>query len=73
MSWGRQRKAAVVKAIRGGGITRDEACAHYLLSPEELAAWERAFDRDGATGLSAKGVLRGRERDRRLAQSFQVG
>jgi hypothetical protein len=73
MTWGKQRKAAVVKAIRAGAITRDEACAYYILSPEELAAWELGFDRAGATGLSAKGALRGREHDRRLAQSSQAG
>jgi len=49
--WSSRRKAAVVVAIRGGLITREEACGRYLLSDEELAGWERAFDRSGIPGL----------------------
>jgi hypothetical protein len=41
----------VVVATRAGLITREEACSRYLLSDEELAAWERAFDRSGIPGL----------------------
>jgi hypothetical protein len=49
--WSSRRKAAVVVAIRGGVITREEACRRYMLSEEELAAWETAFDRSGIPGL----------------------
>jgi hypothetical protein len=49
--WSSRRKAAVVVAIRTGVITREEACRRYLLSEEELAGWERAFDRSGIPGL----------------------
>lgn len=49
--WSPGRKAAVVAAIRAGVISREEACARYLLSPEELTAWEAAFDRNGVPGL----------------------
>jgi len=49
--WSSRRKAAVVVATRTGVITREEACRRYLLSEEELAAWERAFDRSGIPGL----------------------
>ena len=49
--WSSRRKAAVVIAIRAGAITRDEACERYLLSIEELAGWEAAFDKGGIPGL----------------------
>ena len=29
----------------------EEACERYMLSLEELAAWEAAFDRNGIPGL----------------------
>ena len=49
--WVPRRKAAVVVATRAGVISREQACEHYALSPEELAAWEVAFDRHGTRGL----------------------
>ncbi|MGS1017285.1 DUF1153 domain-containing protein [Allosphingosinicella humi] len=38
------RKAEVVAALRSGLISSEEACEAYGLSPEEIAAWERALD-----------------------------
>ena len=52
-AWGSRKKAAVILGIRAGLITRDEAYAMYLLSPEELASWETAFDRGGHQALIA--------------------
>jgi Protein of unknown function (DUF1153) len=49
--WVSRRKAAVVLATRAGVISREQACERYALSPEELAAWEMAFDRHGILGL----------------------
>jgi hypothetical protein len=49
--WSPRRKAAVVAAARAGLISREEACARYQLSAEELAAWEKAFDQNGVPGL----------------------
>jgi hypothetical protein len=49
--WSPSRKAAVIAAARAGLISREEARARYMLSDEELAEWERAFDRDGVPGL----------------------
>jgi Protein of unknown function (DUF1153) len=46
--WSSRRKAAVVVA---GILSRMEACQRYLLSDEELADWEMAFDRWGIPGL----------------------
>jgi hypothetical protein len=59
--WSSRRKAAVVVATRTGLITRDEACRRYLLSEEELAAWERAFDRSGIPGLRVQNRYFARE------------
>ncbi len=49
--WSPSRKAAVVEATRAGMISRQEACERYLLSEEELVAWERALDQNGVPGL----------------------
>jgi hypothetical protein len=49
--WSCRRKAAVVVAVRAGVLGRQKACERYLLSPEELAAWETAFDQNGIHGL----------------------
>jgi Protein of unknown function (DUF1153) len=49
--WSSRRKAAVVVATRTGILSRTEACRRYMLSDEELAYWEVAFDRRGIPGL----------------------
>lgn len=49
--WSSRRKAAVVIATRTGILSRMEACQRYMLSDEELADWEAAFDRRGIPGL----------------------
>jgi hypothetical protein len=49
--WVSRRKAAVVLATRAGVISREGACERYMLSPEELVAWETAFDQHGIRGL----------------------
>src|SRR5262245_21119118 len=49
--WSARRKAAVVFAVRNGSISRGDAYRRYLLSPEELAAWEAALDQNGIPGL----------------------
>ena len=53
-AWGSSMKAAVVLGIRGGLITRHEAYAMYMLSPEELTSWEAAFDCGGHKALMNK-------------------
>ena len=54
--WVVRRKAAVVAAVRSGGITIEEACRVYQLSKEELLSWERAFENYGLAGLRATRV-----------------
>jgi hypothetical protein len=49
--WSCRRKAAIVIAIRAGVLNRHEACERYMLSLEELAAWETALDQNGIPGL----------------------
>ncbi len=49
--WSPSRKAAVVAAARSGLISREEACARYMMSDEELVAWERDLDQNGVAGL----------------------
>jgi hypothetical protein len=49
--WVVRRKAAVVAAVRSGGITPEEACRVYQLSKEELLSWDRAFELHGLAGL----------------------
>jgi hypothetical protein len=54
--WSSRRKAAVVVATRSGIISREEACERYLLSHEELAGWETAFDKRGIPGLRVASI-----------------
>ena len=49
--WSCRRKAAVVAAVRAGVLSSQEACERYMLSLEELAAWETALDENGIPGL----------------------
>ena len=49
--WVTRRKAEVVAAVRGGLLSRTEACERYALSEEELACWSRLFDEHGTKGL----------------------
>jgi len=49
--WVSRRKAQVIAAIEGGLLTADEACTRYRMSREELANWQRLFDRVGVPGL----------------------
>ena len=52
IAWGTRSRAAVVIAIRSGTLSRVEAYERYMLSEEELSAWEEAFDseRNGEHG-----------------------
>ena len=49
--WTVQRKAVVIKAVRGGWVPIEEICAIYNLSADEFVAWERQVDRYGVPGL----------------------
>lgn len=49
--WVASRKAAVIRAIHGGLITRDEARETYDLSDEELDSWCEAVLQHGEAAL----------------------
>lgn len=49
--WVASRKAAVVRAVEAGLITREGALETYRLSEEEFAAWERAVTSHGQGAL----------------------
>ena len=59
--WVASRKAAVVRAVSAGLITRKDALAAYGLSEEELQAWHATVERFGETGLKATSVQRNRQ------------
>jgi transposase-like protein len=62
--WVVRRKAAVVAAVRSGGLTIEEACRVYQLSEEELLSWDRAFDLHGLAGLRVTRIQQYRSRRR---------
>ncbi len=49
--WVPRRKAQVVCAIRGGLISRQEACDRYGISDAELFSWEKLLDDHGLRAL----------------------
>ncbi len=59
--WSARRKAAVVAAVRSGGITVEEACGSYQLSIEEFLSWQRAFETHGLAGLRVTRIQQYRE------------
>lgn len=65
--WVTRRKAEVVAAVRGGLITLDDACKKWSLTEEELASWQRLFDRGGLKDLRATKIRDIRADDRRQA------
>ena len=60
--WVSRRKAQVVAAVEGGLLTPDEACVRYRMDHEELANWQRLFDRVGVPGLRTTRIQQYRER-----------
>ncbi len=57
--WSAREKAAVVLTVRNGTLRLSEAYDRDMLSEEEFAQWEAAFDREGIAGLRAKSLFRG--------------
>src|SRR5258708_7891961 len=49
--WTVRRKAAVIRAVRGGWMPIEEVCEGYNISVDEFLAWERDIDRYGIHGL----------------------
>ena len=59
--WVASRKAAVVKALSAGLISREEALEIYGLSDEELDAWHALVERHGEVALKATSIQRYRQ------------
>lgn len=49
--WVARRKAQVVRAVRQGVLSLEQACSRYAISLEEYGSWERLIDRHGVGGL----------------------
>jgi transposase len=60
--WTAWQKAAVVRAIRDGSLSVEDAVKRYMLSQEELAGWQADFERDGIAGLQLKSMRHRRGR-----------
>lgn len=59
--WVASRKAAVVRAVNAGLITRGEALERYALSDEEFSEWETAVKQHGEAALKATSLQRYRQ------------
>lgn len=59
--WVASRKAAVVRAVQHGLVSRDEVLDRYGLSAEELDSWMAAVERFGEPALKATAVQRYRQ------------
>jgi len=59
--WVASRKAAVVRAVEHGLISRDEAMTSYGLSDEEFDGWQSAVRDHGEVALKATAVQRYRQ------------
>ena len=49
--WVIRRKAEVVAAVRGGLLSLEEACSHYMLTIDEFLSWQASVDKHGLAGL----------------------
>lgn len=59
--WVISRKAAIVRALEGGLITREEIQAKWGIGEEELSEWKQAFDRYGIEALRVTKVQKYRQ------------
>jgi hypothetical protein len=59
--WVASRKAAVVRAVDHGLMTRDEALTLWDLSDDELTSWQSAVERYGEAALKATSLQRYRQ------------
>ncbi len=59
--WVASRKAAVVRAVTAGLVTRAWAIETYGLSEDEFSAWERAVAEHGEAALRATAIRKYRQ------------
>jgi hypothetical protein len=53
--WSPRRKASVVRGVRSGAISLEEACQRYRLSAEEFLAWQEAIEAHGSERCASPG------------------
>ncbi len=56
--WVASRKAAVVRAVEHGLLSREEARSRYALSEEEFESWRLAVQVHGEAGLKVTAIQR---------------
>ena len=56
--WVASRKAAVVRAVEHGLLSREEAERRYALSQEEFETWRSAVQVHGEAGLKVTAIQR---------------
>jgi len=59
--WVASRKAIVVRAVKHGLLSRDEALTRYKLSGDEFESWCMAVDRFGEDALKTTALQRYRQ------------
>lgn len=59
--WVASRKAAIVRALEHGLLTREEALERYNLSNEELDSWQSMIEQFGEPALKATNLQRYRQ------------
>ncbi len=59
--WVASRKAVVVRAVRHGLITEEEALERYALSEEEFALWRAAVEKHGEKALKVTAIQKYRQ------------
>lgn len=59
--WVASRKAAVVRAVGAGLLSRKEALENYALSDDEFSEWETAVEAHGEAALKATALQRYRQ------------
>ncbi len=59
--WVASRKAAVVRALEYGLLSRQEALSRYSLSEEELDGWQSAVEKHGVLALKATNLQQYRQ------------
>jgi Protein of unknown function (DUF1153) len=65
------KKTAILLAVRGGVMSRVDACKTYMLSDDEFSLWELAFNDEGIVGLRDR-RLSARRRTRQFPQAEGV-
>ena len=65
-------RAAILLSVRSGTISRAAAFERYIISEDEFALWERAFDDEGIVGLRDRRLSARRRREPSAALTFEA-